>query len=175
MKEEIFSQTLSSGFYKNPFKGLGDGGNQGDKGGYRKKIIGNFKQEQEHKENNKNKQNVINTVFQKYQYFDNDKENEEEKKKNSQSPQKKNNFQKFILSNPSMTTSKKNENFEQKINTINEKNNSNNKIVENGKNEEKVNKSVVESIKLLMSTLSVEGLKQIESDVKKLIEIKNKS
>ena len=175
LKEEIFSQTLSSGFYKNPFKGLGDGGNQGDKGGYRKKIIGNFKQEQEHKENNKNKQNVINTVFQKYQYFDNDKENEEEKKKSSQSPQKKNNFQKFILSNPSMTTSKKNENFEQKINTINEKNNSNNKIVENGKNEEKVNKSVVESIKLLMSTLSVEGLKQIESDVKKLIEIKNKS
>ena len=175
LKAEKLSQTLSSGFYKNPFKGLGDGGNQGDKGGYRKKIIGNFKQEQEHKENNKNKQNVINTVFQKYQYFDNDKENEEEKKKNSQSPQKKNNFQKFILSNPSMTTSKKNENFEQKINTINEKNNSNNKIVENGKNEEKVNKSVVESIKLLMSTLSVEGLKQIESDVKKLIEIKNKS
>ena len=74
-----------------------------------------------------------------------------------------------------MTTSKKNENLEQKINTINEKNNSNNKIVENGKNEEKVNKSVVESIKLLMSTLSVEGLKQIESDIKKLIEIKNKS
>ena len=177
LKEEKLSQTLSSGFYKNPFKGLGDGGNQGDKGGYRKKIIGNFKQEQEHKENNKNKQNVINTVFQKYQYFDNDNDNgnEEEKKKSSESPQKKNNFQKFNLSNPAMTTSKKNENLEQKINSINEKNNSNNKIVENGKKEEKINKSVVESIKLLMSTLSVEGLKQIEIDVKKLIEIKNKS
>ena len=175
LKTEKLSQTLSSGFYKNPFKGLGDGGNQGDKGGYRKKIIGNFKQEQEHKENNKNKQNVINTVFQKYQYFDNDNENEEQKKKNSESPQKKSIFQKFNLNNPVMTTSKKNENLQQKINSINEENKSNNIIVENGKKEERVNKSVVESIKLLMSTLSVEGLKQIESDIKKLIEIKNKS
>ena len=74
-----------------------------------------------------------------------------------------------------MTTSKKNENLQQKINSINEENKSNNIIVENGKKEERVNKSVVESIKLLMSTLSAEGLKQIESDVKKLIEIKNKS
>ena len=46
----------------------------------------------------------------------------------------------------------------------------------NGKNEkvEKINKSVVDSIKILMSTLSNEGLKQIHNDIQKLIEIKNK-
>ncbi len=174
LKAEKLSQTLSSGFYKNPLKGPVDSGNRGDLGGYRKKIIGNFKQEQEHKENNINKQNVINTVFKKYQYFDNDNDNEEEKKKNNESP-KKNIFHKFNTNNKAMTSYKKNENLEQKINIINEKSNSENKIIENGKKEEKINKSVVESIKLLMSTLSIEGLKQIESDVQKLIEAKHKN
>lgn len=57
----------------------------------------------------------------------------------------------------------------------NEINNDNeNKIIQNGK-EENINKSVVESIKLLMSTLSVDGLKQIQNDVEKLIEVKNKN
>ena len=154
LKTEKLFQTLSSGFYKNPFKGIGESGSKGDKGGYRKKIIGNFKQEQEHKENNKNKQNVINTIFKKYQYFDNDNENEEEKKKN-ESPQKKKIFQKFNSNNPALTISKKNEHLEQKINAINEKNELDNKFEKNGKKEEKVNKSVVDSIKLLMSTLSV--------------------
>lgn len=174
LKEEKLSQTLSSGFYKNPFKGSIDSGSRGDLGGYRKKIIGNFKQEQEHKENNKNKQNIINTVFKKYQYFDNDNDNEEEKRKNSESPRKKI-FEKFNSNNKTINTSKKNEILEQKINIINEKNNLENQIVENGKKEEKVNKSIVESIKLLMSTLSIEGLKQIENDVQKLIEDKYKN
>ena len=52
--------------------------------------------------------------------------------------------------------------------------NNENKIIQNGK-EENINKSVVESIKLLMSTLSVDGLKQIQNDVEKLIEVKNKN
>lgn len=91
-KNEILSQTLSSGFYKNPLKNSIETGNN-EIGGYRKKIIGNFKQDQEHKENNKNKQNVINTVFKKYQFFDNDNE----KEKNDDSPKRKRFFKTLKL------------------------------------------------------------------------------
>ena len=140
LKNDKLSQTLYSGFYKNPFKNSELGINE--IGGYKKKIIGNFKQDQEHKENNKNKQNVINAVFKKYNYFDNDNDNdnEEEKKKSN---------------NDSI------EGVE-------------NKIIENGK-EENINKNVIESIKLLMSTLSFDGLKQIQNDIQQLLEKKNKN
>ena len=165
LKTDKLSQTLSSGFYKNPIKNNIDAG-LGEVGGYRKKIIGNFKQEQENKENNKNKQNGINTVFKKYQYFDND--NEEEKKKNNDSPKKKNIFLKF---KPLINSNKKNA----EENIIND-----NKIIENENKiiepkEEKVNESVIESIKLLMTTLSLEGLKQIQDEIQKKIESKSKN
>jgi len=178
LKTDKLSQTISSGFYKNPFKNNIDG-SINEIGGYKKKIIGNFKQEQEHKENNKNKQNVINTVFKKYQFFDNDNDNEEEKKnkkKNNESPEKII-FKKSNKLNPLISASKKNESLEKRIDLLNHNNNlekikNENKIIENGK-EENINKSVVESIKLLMTTLSVEGLKQIQNDIQKLIESKN--
>ena len=41
--------------------------------------------------------------------------------------------------------------------------------------EEKVNESVIESIKLLMTTLSLEGLKQIQDEIQKKIESKSKN
>ena len=46
----------------------------------------------------------------------------------------------------------------------------------NSKNEkvEKINHSIVDSIKIIMSTLINEGLKQIQNDIQKLIEIKSK-
>ena len=176
--EKLLSQTQSSGFYKNPFKNNNDLGGK-EKGGYKKKIIGNFKQEQEHKENNKKKQNVINSVFKKYQFFDNDKENkkEEEIKKSNYSPNSI--FQKINKLKPLMTSSKvlgssnkKNIN-EINSNSINEFDKNKTNVIKNGK-EENVNQSVVESIKLLMCTLSVEGLKTIQNDVQKIIEEKNK-
>jgi len=179
LKTDKLSQTISSGFYKNPFKTNIDGGIN-EIGGYKKKIIGNFKQEQEHKENNKNKQNVINTVFKKYQFFDNDNDNEEEKKnkkKNNESPEKII-FKKSNKLNPLISASKKNESLEKRIDLFNHKNNvdkiKNEDNIENGK-EESINKSVVESIKLLMTTLSVDGLKQVQNDIQKLIEVKNKN
>ena len=167
LRNEKLSQTMSSGFYKNQFK------KANEIGGYKKKIIGNFKQEQEHKENNKNKQNVINTVFQKYQYFDNDNdnENEEEKKKSHDSPKKdilpKNN-QLIMISNKKNISLEKN-----KINNKNsiELNKDEYKIKDNVK-EGIINNSVIESIKLLMTTLSLEGLKQIQNDIQKLMEEK---
>ena len=177
LKVDKLSQTLSSGFYKNPIKNNIDGGNINEIGGYKKKIIGNFKQEQEHKENNKNKQNVINTVFKKYNFFDNDNENEEEKKKNIESP-KKNNLKNNNKLNPLISATKKNESLEKRIYLINQNNleikKNENKIIENGK-EENINRSVVDSIKMLMTTLSLEVLKQIQNDVQKLIESKNKN
>ena len=67
------------------------------------------------------------------------------------------------------------ESFRLNCNNENENDNDNeNKQMQNGK-EEKINKSVIESIILLMSTLSVDGLKQIQNDVEKLIEVKNKN
>ena len=187
-KNEKLSQTLTSGFYKkNPFKKNSDSASN-EKGGYRKKIIGNFKQEQEHKDsNNENKQNIINSVLKKYQFFDNDNSNEnkeEEKKKINGNQQKINENQQKINIIKKMNKLKPLIHSDKKINLSNkniikDKDNSikeseaNNKNVKNVK-EEKINQSVVDSIKLLMSTLSNEGLKQIQNDIQKLIEIKNK-
>ena len=182
-KNEKLSQTLTSGFYKkNPFK-KNSGSASNEKCGYRKKIIGNFKQEQEHKNNNnENKQNIINSVLKKYQFFDNDNSNEnkeEIKKKINENQQKNNIIKKMNKLKPLMHSDKK-INLSNK-NIIKDKDNnnsikgseSNNKNAKNVK-EEKINQSVVDSIKLLMSTLSNEGLKQIQNDIQKLIEIKLK-
>ena len=164
LKKDKLSQTLSSGFYKNPFKNKIDAG-IGEANGYRKKIIANFKQEQEHKENNKNKLNVINTVFKKYQFFDNDNE----KEKNDNSPKKKKIFQNFKTLQDSNKKKEEENIIKEKKYDINE-----NKIIENGK-EEKINESIIESIKLLMTTLSLESLKQIQDEIQKKIESKNKN
>ena len=88
---------------------------------------------------------------------------------------------------PLITTSKKNENNEDKneINNSSDKDNNENKdknievkkikneIIE--KKENNINKSIIESIKLLASTLSIDGLKQIQKDVQKLLEDKTKN
>ena len=88
---------------------------------------------------------------------------------------------------PLITTSKKNENNEDKneINNSSDKANNENKdknievkkikneIIE--KKENNINKSIIESIKLLASTLSIDGLKQIQKDVQKLLEDKTKN
>ena len=88
---------------------------------------------------------------------------------------------------PLITTSKKNEINEDKneINNSSDKDNNENKdknievkkikneIIE--KKENNINKSIIESIKLLASTLSIDGLKQIQKDVQKLLEDKTKN
>ena len=55
---------------------------------------------------------------------------------------------------------------------IQKKNNEENK---NSNEKEIINKNIVESIKLLASTLSVEGLKQIQKEILNLLEMKNKN
>ena len=91
---------------------------------------------------------------------------------------------------PLITTSKKNENNEDKneINNSSDKDNNENKdknievkkikneiIEKKEKKENNINKSIIESIKLLASTLSIDGLKQIQKDVQKLLEDKTKN
>ena len=170
-RDDNLYQTISSGFYKNQLKIANE------KGGYKKKIIGNFKQDQEHKENNKNKQNVINNVFKKYQYFDNDNESEEEKKKYNDSLKKDNIGQKNNLLKALMTSNKKNLSIEKNIikNINNLELNKNEKIIKDIGKEENIDKSVIERLKLLMTTLSFEGLTQIQNDIQNLIEEKKKS
>jgi len=73
-----------------------------------------------------------------------------------------------------MISNKKNISLEKnKINNKNsiELNKDEYKIKDNGK-EGIINNSVIESIKLLMTTLSLEGLKQIQNDIQKLMEEK---
>ena len=167
-RDERFSQTIS-GFYKNQFK------KANENGGYKKKIIGNFKQqEQEHKD--KNKHNIRNTVFKKYQYFDNDKEHEEEKKKSNDNLKSDIFIQRNNQLMALMSSNKKNSSLEKNIinNVNNLELNKNEIIIKENDKDENINKSVIESIKLLMTTLSFEGLTQIYNDIQKLIEEKNK-
>ena len=76
-----------------------------------------------------------------------------------------------------MISNKKNISLEKnKINNKNsiELNKDEYKIKDNGK-EGIINNSVIESIKLLMTTLSLEGLKQIQNDIQKLMGEKKKN
>ena len=161
------------------------------KGGTKKKKIENFKKEHEPKGSNIINQKAGNSVFKQYSFFDNDKnEFEEEKKKNSYTPKKKKILPKYNKLRPLITTSKKNENNEDKneINNSSDKDNNENKdknievkkikneiIEKKEKKENNINKSIIESIKLLASTLSIDGLKQIQKDVQKLLEDKTKN
>jgi len=180
-KENIdkMSQTLSSNFYKNPLKKYKD--LILNEGGYKKKKVSNLKKGHENIESNIINQPQRNSVYKQYKFFDNDENEYEEKKKNSYTPKKKKVFQKYNKLRPLITTSKKNEikNEEEKniinneiINKSSEEKNKENKILEKKEN---INKSIVESIKLLASTLSVEGLKQIEKEVQNLLEQKSKN
>ena len=180
-KENVdkMSQTITSDFYKNPLKKYKN--LILNEGGYKKKKIENFKKDHEYKGSNIMKHNHANSVFKEYNFFDNDnKEIEEEKKKNSHTPKKNKVFQKINKLRPLITTAKKNEINNEIKSSINEKNDkkSEEKIQDNKESEKKentINKSIVESIKLLASTLSVDGLKQIQIDVQKLLEEKSKN
>ena len=181
------SQTITSDFYKNPLKKYKD--LILNEGGYKKKKVENLKKEHENKGSNIINQSNRNSVYKEYKFFDND--NEEEKKKSSFTPKKKKVFQKYNKLRPLITTSKKNETNNEEKNSINEnldnkinseeKNKEKNKeneiktLDKNEKNENIVNKNIVESIKLLASTLSIDGLKQIQKDVQKLLEEKSKN
>ena len=180
-KENIdkMSQTLSSNFYKNPLKKYKD--LILNEGGYKKKKVSNLKKDLGNKENNLINQNQRNSVFKQYKFFDNDEHEYEEKKKNSHTPKKNKIFQKFNKLRPLITTSKKNE-----IKNEEEKNIINNEIIDKNLEEKKkenkilekkenINKSIVESIKLLASTLSVDGLKQIQKEVQNLLQEKSKN
>ena len=179
------SQTITSDFYKNPLKKYKD--LILNEGGYKKKKVENLKKEHENKGSNIINQSNRNSVYKEYKFFDNDNnEFEEEKKKSSVTPKKKKIFQKYNKLRPLITTAKKNESNNEEKNSINENKDKNieeknkeNKILDkkekNDKNENVINKSIVESIKLLASTLSLDGLKQIQNEVQKLLEEKSKN
>ena len=134
--------------------------------GYKRKIIGNYKNE-----NSKLNQ----STYIKYKQFDNEEEEEEKRKDNSKD---KNLNRSFYQKFNSQTYNKK---FGDKkessfmINNGNSKNNKNENKENNKKNEisneinDENNKKIMKSIQLLIGTLSLDGLKEVQNEVQKLL------
>jgi hypothetical protein len=144
--------------------------------GYKKKIIGNYK-------NGISKLNQ--STYLKYQQFDN--EDEEDKRKsvskgkdlnrsfyqrftaqtyNKKVLDKKDNS--FMINNNGNSNKKINENKEKKENKENKEKKDNKENINNSENKEN-NKKIMESIQLLIGTLSLNGLKEVQSEVQQLL------
>ena len=159
------SQTSAAGFYQNPFSEKNK--NNNNLNGYRKKIVGNFKHEQQ-----KTMIDVINA-----KKFDNEEnelnENKINHKGNSANKRlyKKNKSQTGVLNNNMKKTKMNSVKTQREIKAkkIMEIDSGKKNEIKNGGISESVNESVIQSIKLLMDTLSVDSLKIIQNDIQKLI------
>ena len=181
---KTLSQSYSVNFYS------GAGVDNIIKKGYRKKIIGNFKNEQ---------QKLNQSTCLRYQEFDNEENKREDSEKknpnkslfmmyNKQAPINNNGVNKnnspyvkgisnkmrnsFSISNNICDikkmlpgTVKKKDNGEEKVKEINGGEKNNNNI--NNNNDQ--SKKIMESIKLLISILSEDGVKEVQNEVQKLI------
>ena len=164
------SQTSSAGFYQNPFSDKNKNNNNNNLNGYRKKIVGNFKHEQQKTLidvlNAKKFDNEQNEVIEiKDNHKGNSANNKLYKKTNSQTVVLNNKLKKIKMN--SVKTQR-----EIKAKKLMETNSSNKNEIKNGGVNESVNESVIQSIKLLMDTLSVDNLKIIQNDIQKMIESK---
>ena len=130
---------------------------------YKKKIIGNYK-------NDASKLNQ--STYLKYKQFD----NEEEEEKRKEDSKEKNLNRSFYQRLNTQTYNKKICDKKENSFTINNNSNSgnnNNKIIkkveeEENDNKEK-NKKIMKSIQLLIGTLSSDGLKEVQSEIQKLL------
>ena len=141
-----------------------------------KKIIGNYKNEIS---------KLNQSTYLKYQQFDN--EDEEDKRKsvskgkdlnrsfyqrftaqtyNKKVLDKKDNS--FMINNNGNSNKKINENKEKKENKENKEKKDNKENINNSENKEN-NKKIMESIQLLIGTLSLNGLKEVQSEVQQLL------
>ena len=131
--------------------------------GYKRKIIGNYK-------NDSSKLNQ--STYIKYKQFDNEEEEEEKRKEDSKETNLNRSFYlKFNAQTYNKKIADKKENSFM-INSNNAKNNKNNEKVENEKidNENKEKKEkIMKSIQLLIGTLSVDGLKEVQNEIQNLL------
>jgi hypothetical protein len=140
------------------------------KDGYKKKIIGNY--------NSKLNQ----STYLKYQQFDNEKE--EEKKKETSTVKNMNRsfyqiYSKGLLAYNKKTIDKKENSFYIYNNNNSNSNEKNKNIIKNKEinvNNEKKDKDqkIIQSLQLLISTLSLDGLKEVQNEVQKLLSSKMK-
>ena len=133
--------------------------------GYKRKIIGNYK-------NDNSKLNQ--STYIKYKQFDNEEEEEEKRKDNSKD---KNLNRSFYLRFNTQTYNKKFGDKKENSFMINNGNNKNNKNEnKDNKDNNKIkeindenNKKIMQSIQLLIGTLSLEGLKEVQNEVQKML------
>jgi hypothetical protein len=135
--------------------------------GYKKKIIGNYK-------NGISKLNQ--STYLKYQQFDNEDEEDKRKSVSKGKDLNRSFYQRFTAQTYNKKVlDKKDNSF-----MINNNGNSNKKINENKENKDSKdnnynsedkenNKKIMESIQLLIGTLSLNGLKEVQSEVQKLL------
>ena len=135
--------------------------------GYKKKIIGNYK-------NGISKLNQ--STYLKYQQFDNEDEEDKRKSVSKGKDLNRSFYQRFTAQTYNKKVlDKKDNSF-----MINNNGNSNKKVNENKENKDSKdnnynsedkenNKKIMESIQLLIGTLSLNGLKEVQSEVQKLL------
>ena len=135
--------------------------------GYKKKIIGNYK-------NGISKLNQ--STYLKYQQFDNEDEEDKRKSVSKGKDLNRSFYQRFTAQTYNKKVlDKKDNSF-----MINNNGNSNKKINENKENKDSKdnnynsenkenNKKIMESIQLLIGTLSLNGLKEVQSEVQQLL------
>lgn len=128
--------------------------------GYKRKIIGNYK-------NDNSKLNQ--STYIKYKQFDNEEEEEKRKEDSKETNLNRSFYLKFNAQTYNKKIADKKENSFM-INN-NSKNNKNNEKVEDEENNEKKEKKekIVKSIQLLIGTLSIEGLKEVQNEIQNLL------
>ena len=135
--------------------------------GYKKKIIGNYK-------NGISKLNQ--STYLKYQQFDNEDEEDKRKSVSKGKDLNRSFYQRFTAQtyNKKVLDKKDNSfminnngNSNKKVNVNKENKDSKDNIYNSGDKEN--NKKIMESIQLLIGTLSLNGLKEVQSEVQKLL------
>lgn len=166
-KEDDQYKTLTTSFSLRNYKAILNPNFKKD--GYKKKIIGNY--------NSKLNQ----STYLKYQQFDNEKEEEKRKETSNEKNLNRSFYQTYskgFLTYNKKTIDKKESSFCIYNNNNSNSNEKNKNIIKNkecnSNNEKKEEKDqkILQSLKLLISTLSLDGLKEVQNEVQKLLSSK---
>ena len=166
-KEDDQYKTLTTSFSLRNYKAILNSNFKKD--GYKKKIIGNY--------NSKLNQ----STYLKYQQFDNEKEEEKRKETSNEKNLNRSFYQTYskgFLTYNKKTIDKKESSFCIYNNNNSNSNEKNKNIIKNkecnSNNEKKEEKDqkILQSLKLLISTLSLDGLKEVQNEVQKLLSSK---
>ena len=166
-KEDDQYKTLTTSFSLRNYKAILNPNFKKD--GYKKKIIGNY--------NSKLNQ----STYLKYQQFDNEKEEEKRKETSNEKNLNRSFYQTYskgFLTYNKKTIDKKESSFCIYNNNNSNSNEKNKNIIKNkecnSNNEKKEEKDqkILQSLQLLISTLSLDGLKEVQNEVQKLLSSK---